>query len=208
MQFRAAARLHRHELERQRREEISQPLVGDDQDLPGARDVRCGQSCEPALRCARTWIPGSTDGGERAPQRRLEPAVQPLDPTRLEVDATDRGRIDRKTGVFECTQDLFPRLLGCSRILLHQNELRTRRQPLAEPHPRADTEPLGHGRDRAEHRLRSGHRRQCCGSQGEARLLAQGSPQLEAGDEKAGDHGNVCSTRTPVRLSRGSIPWL
>ena len=30
-------------------------------------------------------------------QRRLEPAVQPLHPTRLEVDAADSGRIDRRT---------------------------------------------------------------------------------------------------------------
>jgi hypothetical protein len=67
VQLRAATRLHRHELERQRREEILQPLVGDDQDLPGARDIRRGERREPALRCARAWIPGSPDGGERAP---------------------------------------------------------------------------------------------------------------------------------------------
>jgi hypothetical protein len=96
MQRRAAARLHRHELERQRREKIAQPLVGDDQDLPGARDIRRGEGREPALRCARAWIPGSPDGGERTPKRRLEPAVQPLHPTRLEVDAAHLGGVDRK----------------------------------------------------------------------------------------------------------------
>src|SRR5206468_10967148 len=103
--------------------------------------------------CARTWIPGSTDGGERAPQRRLEPAVQPLHPMRLEVDATDSGRIDRKARVFECTQDLLPRLLGRSRILLDQDELRTCRQTFAESHARADAEPLGGCGHRAEQRL-------------------------------------------------------
>jgi hypothetical protein len=42
---------------------------------------------------------------------------------------------------------------------LHQNELRACGQPFAEAHPRTDAEPLRLGRDRAEQRLRTRHRR-------------------------------------------------
>src|SRR5205085_4717518 len=106
------------ELERERREEVVQALVGDDQDLPGARDIRRGEGREPALRCARAWIPGSSHGGEGAPQRRLEPAVQPLHSPRLEVDAAGPGGVDGEPGVFERTEDLFPCLLGGRWVLL------------------------------------------------------------------------------------------
>jgi len=94
-------------------------------------------------------------------------------------------------------------LIGADRgrVLLDQDELRTCREPFPEPHARADAESLRSCGHRAEQRLRSGHRRQRGWTQGEARLLPQGRPQLEAGDEETGDHGNVCSTRTHVLLS-------
>ena len=71
-------------------------------------------------------------------ERRLEPAVQPLDPARLEVRDAERGRVDREAGILERADDLLPRLLGRRRVGLDEHELRARRERLAEPHPRPD----------------------------------------------------------------------
>ncbi len=56
-------------------------------------------------------VPGRPDRRERPLERRLEPAVEPLDPLRLEVDGARLGRLDREAGVLEPAQDLLPRLL-------------------------------------------------------------------------------------------------
>src|SRR5207302_5885673 len=85
-QLGTAAWIQRHEFERQRREELGQPLVRDDQHLATARDRRGRERSKPPLRSADPRIPARSDGGERTPERRLEPAVEPLDSARLEVD--------------------------------------------------------------------------------------------------------------------------
>ena len=74
-------------------------LVGDDQRLARARDVRRRQGREAPLRRAGPRVPVRPDRPQRPLQRRLEPAVEPLDPARLEVCAARRGRIDREARV-------------------------------------------------------------------------------------------------------------
>src|SRR5438270_7831731 len=94
---------------RQPREELARALVGDDQDLPGTRDVRRREGREPAPGRARAWIPGSADGGKRPLERRLEAAVETLHAARLEVDAAEPRRVDREARILERAQDLLPR---------------------------------------------------------------------------------------------------
>src|SRR5207248_2152544 len=116
--------LEREQRERQRREELLEPLGGDDQHLARTRHGRGGQSSEAPLGRARARIPRQADRGERALQRRLEPAVEPLDAARLEEDGARFGGIDDEAGVLEPAQDLLPRLLGPGRIALDEDELR------------------------------------------------------------------------------------
>ena len=69
---------------------------------------------------------------ERAPQRRLEPAVEPLHPARLEVRDAERGRLDREARVLERADDLLPRQLGRRRIGLDERRAADR-SPSASP---------------------------------------------------------------------------
>ena len=61
-------------------------VVGDDQRLPRPRDVRRRERREAPLGRPRACIPRRPDRRERPLERRLEPAVEPLDPSRLEED--------------------------------------------------------------------------------------------------------------------------
>ena len=108
--------------------------------------------------------------------------------------------LDGEARVLERADDLLPGLLGRGRVGLDEHEPRAGRERLAEAHPRptpAPPPPPSPARAAAPPRLRRERRR----AQGERRLRAQRRLQLEPGDGEAGDHGNVCSTRTHVPLS-------
>ena len=105
-------------------------------------------------------VPDRPDRGERPLERRLEPAVEPLDALRLEVDRARLGRLDREARVLEPAQDLLPRLLDRGRVLLDELELRARRERLPEPHPRPHALRLRRPGHRADQRLRPGQRRE------------------------------------------------
>src|SRR5262249_57582833 len=72
---------------------------------------------------------------------------------------------------------------------------------LPKPHPRPNPRGLGCRGDRADQRLGTRLRRERGRLEREARPLTKRRTQLEPGDGEAGDHGNVCSTRTHVPLS-------
>ena len=134
-----AVALEREQRQRQRREERARAVVGDDQRLPRPRDVRRGERREAPLGRARARASqAEPDRRERPLERRLEPAVEPLDALRLEEDRARLGRLDREAGVLEPPQDLLPRLLDGRRVLLDELELRAGRERLAEAHPRPD----------------------------------------------------------------------
>src|SRR5206468_3234173 len=98
------------------------------------RDVRGRECGEPPFGRAGARVPDGADCRERALERGLEPAVEPLDALRLEVDRSRLRRLDGEPGVLEPPQDLLPRLLGRCRVLLDELELRARRERLAETH--------------------------------------------------------------------------
>ena len=133
--------LERQQRERQRCEELPHLVVADDEQLPGLRDRGGRERGEPPACRADARIPVRADRGERALQRRVEAAVQPLDPARLEVRDAERGRLDREACVLERADDLLPGLLGRGRVGLDEHELRARRERLAEPHLRPDARP-------------------------------------------------------------------
>src|SRR5439155_1252607 len=85
LQLLVALPLERQQRQRQRREEAPHLLVADDEQLPGSRDGGRRERGEAAPRSADPCVPRRADRGERPPQRRLEPAVEPLDAARLEV---------------------------------------------------------------------------------------------------------------------------
>ena len=141
------------------------------------------------------------DRRERAPERRLEAAVEPLDSSRLEVRDAERGRLDGEAGVLERVQDLLPGALGACRVGLDERERRAGRERLPQPHPRPHARCLGGRRHRPEQRLslRLGSERRR--AQRERRRPPQRRLQLEPGNGETCDHGNVCSIRTCVLLS-------
>ena len=197
-----AGRVERQELQRQRGQERLRPVVGDDQRLTGPGDARCRQRGEPSLRRPRPRLPRRPDRGERPPERRLQPAVQPFHSSRVEVDDTGAVRLDRESGILEPPQDLLPRLFGRGRVLLDQLERRAGRERLREAHPGTDPGSFGGPRHRAEQRLRARQRRKRRRSCLYPRPVAERRPQIEGRDDDESDHGNVCSTRTHVPLSR------
>ena len=99
-------------------------------------------------------------------------------------------------------EDLLPLPLGSLRVRLDEDERRAERERLPQPHPRPDARGLGGGRDRPEQRLRPLGRRERRRAQRDARPAPERGPQFEPWDGEAGDHGNVCSTRTHVPLQR------
>ena len=165
------------------------------------RATVAAEGCEATSGDADACVPLRSDRGERAVERRVETAVQPLDPARLEIRDPGRGRVDGEAGVLERTDDLLPRLLGGSRVGVDENELRARRERLTEPHLRPDAERFRGRGHRADQRLCAGLRREGRRAQLDRRPGPQGGLQFESGDGKTSDHGNVCSTRTHVPLS-------
>src|SRR5439155_3287113 len=166
--------------EGKRREELARALVGNDQNLPGARHVCRSESGKPAPGRAGAWIPGRANGSEGALERSRNAAVETFDTARLEIHTAGLGRLDRKTGVLEPAQDLLPRLFGRGRILLDEDELGAGGEPLPHAHARLDALRLGRSGHRAEQRLLAlgGSRRGR--PQRKARPSAQRRPQLEA----------------------------
>ena len=201
LQLRVAIGRERQERERQRCQKALLLAGRHDECLPGTRDARRRKGGEPALRRARAWIPGSSDGGERPLQRRLQASVQPLDALRLEVDATRLLGVDGEARVLEPLQHPLPLALDRSRILLDEDELRAHRERLPQPHPRLHAGELGGGGDGTDELLGSGQRRERRRHERQPRLVPQRRAQLEAGDDETGDHGNVCSTPEQVFLS-------
>ena len=175
-QLALAPRLERDEPEWERRQELVHALVGDDQNLPGTRDVRGRESCEPALGSARAWVPGSADGGKRTLERGLQPAVETLHSPRLEIDTAEIGGLDRETRILERPQDLLPGLLGRGGILLDEHESRAGRERLAHPHPWPDAERIGGRGHRPDQRLFPGRRRERGGPQRDSRASPQRCP--------------------------------
>ena len=190
----------RKQVERQRREELARPLVRHDEQLPGPRDMRRGERGELPLGRSDSSVPRRADGGERPFQRRLDAAVQPLDAVRREKHRAGLSRRDRDPGVLEPVQDLLPLPLGALRVRLDEHERRAERERLAQTHPRLDPSRLCGRRDRAEQWFCPFCRSESRRAQSDARTAPQRRPQLEPGDSEAGDHGNVCSTRTDVPL--------
>ena len=203
-ELRVPLRRERQERERQRREELAGALVGDDQDLPGARDVRRCECGEPALGSAHAWIPGRADGGERALERSLEPAVKTFDSARLEVDAAEVRGVDREARVLEPAEHSLPLLAGGGRILFDENEAGTGRERLAQAHARPHAHRVGGRGHGAEQGLRSRQWSKRGRPLGKHRFRTERRAQLEAGDDDAGDHRERMFYRTGVRMSRSA----
>ena len=98
-------RPERQQRQRQRRQEASRPARSRRR-VP-ARDARRspprGRRTAARAAPARGSQAGPTDG-ERTLERRLEPAVEPLDARRLEVDAARLRRLDREARILEPPQ--------------------------------------------------------------------------------------------------------
>src|SRR5439155_16774096 len=192
--------LQRDEPERKWREELARPLVGDDENLPGTRDARRREGGEPACGRADARVPGRADGGERPPERPLEPAVQTLDPGSLEIDTPRLRGLDRESRVLEPAQDLLPGLLGARRILLDKGERGARRQRLPHAHPRPDAGRLSRGRDRPDQRLGPFDGRERSGPKRERGPSLERRPKRKSGDEDTRDHRRThVLSRTHVR---------
>src|SRR5205807_2393349 len=131
----------------------------------------------------RPRLPPRAPGGQRPLERLLEPPVEALDPSRLEVDAARLGRLDGEAGVLEPAQEPLPRLLGARRILLHEHERGAGRERLTEPHPRADARRCGDGGHRPEERLSSFDGRERRRPQHKARPSEERRSKLESRDE-------------------------
>src|SRR5262249_517438 len=193
--------LERQQAERQGSEEVPNLLGADDEQLAAARNGGSGEGGEAAAGDADAGVPLRADGPERAAQRGVETPVEPLDPARLEVRGSERGRVDSEACVLERTDDLLPRLLGRSRVGVDEDELRAGRERLAELHLQPHAERLGGRRHRTDERLRAGLRREGRRPQLERWPGPPRGLPVEPGDGEAGDHGNACSTRTHVPLS-------
>ena len=195
-------RREREEVERERLEEEVRLAVVDDERPAGRRHGRRRQRREAPGRRPHTSPPLLPDRVERPPERLLEPSGQPLHPPRLEVDAARLDRLDRKAGLLEPPQHGLPGLLHPGRILLDQLQLRAHGERLGEAHPRPNTRGLSGAGAGAEQRPRPRHRRERDGLALQLGPPEQRSPEGEARNRETGDHGNVCSTRTHVLLSR------
>ncbi len=157
-------------------------LVGDDDRLPGLRDRRCCERGESSSGRADACVPLRADRRERAPERGLETAVQPLDSAGLEVRDPERGGIDGEAGVLERTHDLLPRELGAGRVGLDERERRTRGERLPQPHPRLHACGLGGRRHRPDQRLPLRNGGKCRRAQRESRRPPECRLQLEPWD--------------------------
>ena len=199
--------LERQQRQRQRREELAacgrrrRPAPA-----PAGRR-RGGERGEPPVGRAGARVPRGADRRERALERRRDAAVEPLDAARVEVEAARLDRLDREAVVLEPRGSRPPTPArppagSCS------TSTSSGQVASASPSRMPGRTParLGGGGHRPEQRLGPGQRRERRRAQPEPRPLAQRRLKLEPGDEDAGDHGNICSTRTYVLLSSGAIP--
>ena len=192
----------------------SRAVVGDDQRLSRPRDARSRERREAPLGRPRARVPGGPHRRERPLERRLEPAVEPLDSLRLEERRPRLGRLDREPRVLEPPQHLLPGLLDPRRVLLDEHEPRAGRERLPEPHPRPHPFRLRRRGHRPEQRLGPGQRRECRRLGLEPRPQAQSGPQVEGRDDDGGDHGTYvlyehtfsCQARVSRRQARTAPP--
>ena len=149
------------------------------------------------------------DRGERAPERRLEPAVEPLDSARLEVD--DAGRPParpRSPASSSRAQDLLPRLLGRRRVRLDERELRAGRERLAQPHPRPHPGASAAAVTGPTSGSPCGSRRERRGPQRKRRRASQRRPKLECRGwrrRRSREHMFYTNTCSPVKTTNGSL---
>ena len=106
-------------------------------------------------------IPGGADRGERALERGLDAAVEPLHPARVEVEAAGLDRLDREAAVLEPLGASSPTPVrprpGRARRATSDGQVAS---ASPEPHARPDAGSLGGGGDGPEQRLGSRHRRE------------------------------------------------
>ena len=204
LQLLAPLSLHREERQRERREELLGAVVVDDQGLPRPGDRGGGERGEAAVGRACAGVPAGPDRGAArasAPARRRRRAARPH-ASRSRGTRARRAR-SRSRGPRDCRITALPRRLDPGRVPLDEDELRAGGERLAEAHAGTHPARLGGGSDGAEQRLGPGQRRERRRLQPHARAtVTQRRLEFEPWDEDASDHGNVCSTRTHVLLSR------
>ena len=176
--------------------------VVDDERPAGRRHGRRRQRSEAPGGRPHTSPPLLPDRVERQPQRLREPPGEPLHPPRLEVSAARLDRLDREACLLEPPQHGLPSLLDPGRVLLDALEPRAHGKRLGEPHPWSHARLVGRAGAGPDERPRPGHRRERDRLPPELGPLHERSPEGEARNGQTGDHGNVCSTRTHVLLSR------
>ena len=159
LELRVALRRQREQRERERLEKRLLLRLRDEQDLAWPGDARRGEGGEAAAGSADAWIPRRAGGCERPLERRLHAPVQPLDPAGLEDDGAVLGGIDSEAGILEAAQHTLPLPLHGGRVAVDENERRTCRERLPQPHPRLHARSLGGGGHGPEERLFA--RRRC-----------------------------------------------
>ena len=134
--------------------------VVDDDGVPGRRDGGGRERGEAAGAGPDARLPLGPDRIERPLKRRLEPAREPLDPTRFEVGAAGLDRLHRQAGLLEPAQDPLPLLLDPGRVLLDELERRTGGERLGEAHARSYARALGDAGTGPQERLLPRRRRE------------------------------------------------
>ena len=134
-----------------------------------------------------------------------EATGETLDARGIEVGAARLDRLDGEAGVLGTAEHALPLLVDSGWILLEERERRARGERLPEPHAGPNAGPLGLAGARADEvglsrRRSQGHRMECEVGPGTERCS-----EGKRGNRDAGDHGNICSTRTCVLLSRGNV---
>ena len=192
------------EREKVQRERLQEELglgIVDDQRTTHRRDARSRERGEAAPGNADTRLPKGPHGVEGTAKRGVQASRQPLDARGLEVRASGLDGLDGETGVLEPPEDSFPLLFGGGGILFGENEVGTCGKCLGETHPGAHARLLGGSRARPQKRTAAGRRSERNGPAHELWSGAEGGAEGKRLDVQAGDHGNVCSTRTHVLLS-------
>src|SRR6266511_72040 len=189
-------------MERQRRKKELCLLVVDDESASSRSDARGCKGGESPLSHSYLGLPNGPDGVERPLHSSLHSPREPFDSASLEIGTARLSRLHRQAGLFEPAQDPLPLRLDAGRILLDQMEIRAGGERLGEPHSRAHPRLLGRACARTDERTLS---RRGCESDvcfAKIRSIPESGPQCESWNVQACDHGNVCSTRTHVLLSR------
>ena len=182
--------LEREQGQRQRGEERARAVVGDDQRLPRPRHARRRERREPPLGGPGAGVPRGPDGRERPLERRLEPAVEPLDALRVEERRARLGRLDREPRVLEPRSDLLPGLLDPGRVLLDERRAPGRWRappPAASPASRLSPAPPASPSRPAPPFPAAAPAPPALPRAPAA--AAGGCPEVEGRDDDSGDHG-------------------